>query len=705
VAFARGSTTPEEEVEEWHDDGPTVVSLEPPEASAVPVAISPPAPVAAPEASVDTQVVLEARQVVPAPMLAEDYLNAVLGSGVAAPREKPAFVDDGLPVERWGQRVQRPFLWMWLGLGVALLGATGWYLGDMWARNAAVRRHLELARAGLLEMSADSLSVAENEATLAIARDPASIESVAMLANARAFALLVYGDGQLVDVETAIAAARQRAKELGEAESGRRELLLASAAFALSAQSRGVDVKRELDDQRGELDAALTQWPEEPLVYWLNGLSRLHRGDRAGARDAFKQAQGMPHGLMMARVALADLDLDEGAFQAAAAGYDEVLKASPRFSLALSGRALARAETGTLLAETASELESGGAVKVEGKRAEAWHRLALSRLIARTGDRERARVELDAAVATGTADARFLARVALALLEEGRYEDAFTARTRIRARAADLLLPAIDAELLLAGGRPDEAINTVGAGEDPRSRAVRGRALYDVGRYEDAIVQLGVASAKLSGDAELAAWLALANLAAQKAPITPLVGLAERGTAAQALLGEGYLLTGDRARAQKAFETALMDPTGGRLSHRAATQLALMHLDAGKPADAETQARAALAAAPGYLPAHAALGRALVAGGKQSDAGAELQLVVDAGRATAADELAYAEAALAQGQPDAAREAVVRARTKGATGDALVRVATLVDPQLAAELGAASSAPSAKAPARPKRRR
>lgn len=617
---------------------------------------------------------------------AEDFYNEMLGAGAVIARSRDIEVDDGLPVETWGQRVKRPFLWLWLGLVTLTVGGAGWYLGDMWARNAAVRRHLDAARADLVEMTAASLSDAEGEATRAIARDPASVEAVAMLANARAFALLVYGDGQLIDVETAISAARQRAKELKEGGKGKRELILAHAAFVLAAQSRGSDVTKELEAARADLDGALASWPEEPLVYWLNGMSRQAAGDRQGAREALRQAQSL--GLVMARVALADMDLDEGAHQAALAGYDEALKAAPQYSLALAGRALARAEAGLDPKATLAEITPNAEVRVDGKRAEAWHRLAVSRLALITGDRERARTELDGAVATGTAESRFLARAALAMLDDGRFEDAFTARTRVRSRAADVLLPSIDAELLLAGGRPDEALRTIGAAEDPRARAIRGRALLDLGRAAEAVTQLTEAAAKAPHDAALAGWLALAKLTAD--PREGTAALARLATAdapplLRALLGEGHLLTGEADKARRAFDSAI---EGNPLVYRAAARLAEMDLDgaAAKPADAEAHARAALASAPGYLPAHAALGRALVLLGRQSEAAPELQLAVDAGRARAVDELAYAEAALASGQPDAARAALQRAKEKGATPEALARVATLVDPQMAAEV-------------------
>src|SRR5262249_53958304 len=202
-------------------------------------------------------------------------------------------------------------------------------------------------------------------------------------------------------------------------------------------------------------------------------------------------------------------------------------------------------------------------------------------------------------------------------------------------------------------------------------------------RAADAAIQLQDAASKSPGSPEIKAWLELAKLAAT--PASGIGALARLGgdrapALVRGLVGEGELIAGDTAAAQRAFEGAA---DGNPMAYRVYTKLAELALTSGKPADADGAARTALGAAPGYLPAHAALGRALVAGGKQSDAGPALQLVVDAGRATGADELAYAEAALAMGQPDAARAALKRAADKGAPDAQVARVSALVDPAAA----------------------
>src|SRR5215470_1420544 len=441
----------------------------------------------------------------------EAYLNHVLGGDRVVHPERDITVDDGLPIERWGHKVKHPFLWLWGALGVAVLSTATWYLLEIHARDVAVRKHLAAARTAFLEMTAASLAKAEDEATMAIARNPASIEAVATMANARAFALLVYGDGQNADVETAIAAAKQRIKAKGEEEGGQKELSLARAAYTLAAINRGVEASNEIKQVRTELDQALLSWPDEPLLYWLNGLTRLAVGDRAGAREALKQAQSQ--GLLMARVVLSDMDLDEGNPGAALSGYDEVLKKAPAISLASAGRALARADANLDPEGTLKELEPQ-LTHVDGKRGEGWARLALSTLASHTGDPDRARTELDGSVATGLGEPRFLARVALAQIDEGRIDDAFTTRTRVRAKSADPLLPTIDAELLLAGGRPDEALKAIGDADDARGKLIRGRALLEGGRAADAVLQLTDAVTKSGGAATDRAWLELAKLTA-----------------------------------------------------------------------------------------------------------------------------------------------------------------------------------------------
>ncbi len=641
------------------------------------------------------------------------WLNDLLGS---KPFDERSSIQPGEPGERWGNHLKRPFLWLWLGLIVLIGGSAGWYVADKWARDAAVAEHLATAHAKLTTAGATDLALANDEAQQAIARDPSSVEAVTALADARALALLIYGDGQVQDVDTAIIAAKERLRialdkpdnQIAELEyldqKGGRDLVMAQTAFNLAALSRGLESKTNLKKVREHLDEALKRWPDDPQVLWLDGQLRLANGDRVGARASFlKASDGFP----LAGNDVGDLALDEGDGAGAWSAYTGVLEKVPMHPLALAGRALVAAETGKKMKETLDELEPTLA-RVPGKRVEAWARLSVSFLSARLGEADRAKQELEAAIATGNGEPRFLARVALALADEGQFEKAYITRARVRSKAADNLMPAVDGELLLAGGRPEKAIEAVADAKGPRAVLIRGRAYLDMGKASEAQAIFAEASSAAPDDMTLRGWTELAKVVADKQGLS---GLARVGSDKAAtplvryLLGEGQLVMGETGAALKSFDAAM---DGNPLAYRAHTRVAELKLAAARKPDdvgaAESEARAALALAPAYIPARSVLGRSLVRGGKQSEAAPELEAVAEAGRAGADDELAYAEALQARGDGDGAKEALRRAAQKGASAEALSRVAgVLGDPSLAAKV--AVPAPSPKAPAPPPRKR
>jgi tetratricopeptide (TPR) repeat protein len=640
----------------------------------------------------------------------DQWLNDLLSS---TPFDEKSSIQAGQPGERWGNHLRRPFVWLWLGLIVLIGGSTGWYLADKWARDAAVAAHLATAHAKLVTAGSTDLALANDEAQQAIQRDPSSIEAVTTLADARALALLIYGDGQVQDVDTAIIAAKERLRialdkpdnQIAELEyldqKGGRDLVMATTAFNLAAISRGLESKTNLKKVREHLDEALKRWPDDPQVVWLDGQLRLANGDRVGARAAFlKAADGFP----LAGNDVGDLALDEGDGDGAWSAYTRVLEKVPSHPLALAGRAMVAAETGKKMKETLDELEPTLA-HVPGKRAEAWARLSVSFLSARLGEGDRAKQELDAAIATGNGEPRFLARVALALADEGLFEKAFITRARVRSRAADNLMPAVDGELLLAGGRPEKAIEAVAEAKGQRAAIIRGRANLDMGNASEAQAIFSEAAAATPDDVTLKAWVELAKVVVDKQGLSGLARVAaDKGAppVVKYLLGEGHLVLGEPGAAQKSFD-ASMD--GNPLAYRAHTRVAEIKLAAARKPDdveaAETEARAALALAPAYIPARSVLGRALVRGGKQSEAAAELEAVVEAGRAGADDELAFAEALQARGDGEGAKAALRRAAQKGASADALSRVASVLgDPSLAAKAAAPppAPAPAPKAP-------
>jgi len=647
----------------------------------------------------------------PAPPIAghespDDWLNQLLGSGTPFDDASSIVVNEQGP--RWGRHLKRPFLWLWLGLILIIGGSGGWYLADKWARDAAVAAYLASAQTKLLSATSGDLAAANDEAQRAIQRDPASVQAVSSLAAARALALLIYGDGQVQDVDTAIIAAKERLrlalekpeKDVAELEymdqKGGRELVVATTAFNLAALSRGLESKTNLKKVREHLDEAIKRWPDDPQLAWLDGQVRLANGDRAGARVSFQRAADK---FPVAGVDVGDIALDEGDATGAWNAYTQVLEKLPMHPLALAGRAMVAAESGKRMKEALDELEPTLS-RVPGKRAEGWARLAVSFLSQKLEQGERAKTELDAAIATGNGEPRFLARVALALADEGQFEKAFITRARVRSKAADNLMPTVDGELLLASGRPEKAIEAVAEAKGSRPSLIRGRAYLDMDKPNEAQAIFAQLKEASPDDVPLKGWYELARVVADKQGIATLARLG--GDKGQPLLrylyGEALLVMGEAATAQKTFD-ASMD--GNPLAYRAHTRVAELKLRAAKKPDeleaVDAEARAALALAPAYIPAHAVLGRALVRAGKQSEAAPELEIVVEAGRASAEDELAFAEALQARGDADGAKAALARGAQKGAPPEALARAAEVLgDPSLATK--AATPAPPAPPP-------
>ncbi|RMH40043.1 MAG: hypothetical protein D6689_14955 [Deltaproteobacteria bacterium] len=334
-----------------------------------------------------------------------------------------------------------------------------------------------------------------------------------------------------------------------------------------------------------------------------------------------------------------------------------------------------------------------------GPKVAAWKALALVSTHRQLEDYEEMGKAL--ASATGIDAPRFLARVALAQLDLGRVEAALKARRRIRWAGAEPdrypLVAALDAELLLASGLADAAVANVDGIDAPVVRKVRGRALFDAGKYEDALAELDKAATLAPGDPEVAMWREAARYVvggrarrdADQA-LTKL-GLQAKAKDAKTVHGLALRIAGRADAARRRFEQSLEDVSDeypNALAYRAHVELARMALDGGALEAAEKHLKAALDQNPTYLPARALMGRTLLALGDPNAALEQLVDVIGANVATAADELAFAEALVAGSPSDEdrgqARQALERAAKKGASAEEIARVAALVDPDAAA---------------------
>jgi tetratricopeptide (TPR) repeat protein len=277
----------------------------------------------------------------------------------------------------------------------------------------------------------------------------------------------------------------------------------------------------------------------------------------------------------------------------------------------------------------------------------------------------------------------------------------------------------LDAELFMASGMPEDALAAVGDNPTLRGHLLKGRALIDLGKPGDALVEFDAGLAIAPDDVRVKAYRHLAVVLVEKRAggsrskgeeaFQALTTMA-RGTVSglpRYVLAEADLALGKPEDARRDLEASLEGDNP--LAYRARTRLAEIFLVGGRTTEAEAALREGLVQSPVYVPAHAILGRILLKQGKTEEGAAELESAVTAGRASGADELAYATALVALGRKEEARAPLQRAKEKGASPEEIGAVAVQVDPALPEELGVpvpkggGSSSPSPE-PA-PKRRR
>jgi tetratricopeptide (TPR) repeat protein len=622
----------------------------------------------------------------------EEYLNNLLTSGLLhVPSVPVAEVKvDVNPDARWGRSALRMFVYLFALLLVSTAGGGGWYWYTARQRDADVARHLDVARRLRTTGHLDDLTSALSEARSAIDRDRERVESVAVFASVAGLDLLLYGTVPPEDVDLAVGSTAKLIR--GPQEPGYRDLLIGRAAAVLAALPQAEEPVTRLAELRTELDTWLAGHADDHLLRWLQGQALLAAGDRDGARAAFEQAAARGEGPPLALLSLADLGLDDGQFAEAARQYQQVLERAPRHPLAFLGRSMALSERSGEPAEALGDL-SVGIPQPKGTRLIAYTHLAMAQAKMSLEDYDDAARALDKAA--GVAEPRFLARVALARIRQGELAAAAKARARITwyadKPAADPLVTVVDAELLLSRAVPEAALAAVGKRRDMRSRKVRAKALFELGKTSEALEELTAALEVAPDDLELQAWADATKLAAERgrgeaAASLDRLGRQAKNKAIRYIQGVALLRAGDLSAGRDKLEQSLdkLGPeTPNGLAYRARAELAYLDLRDGKLDAAEAKLKAVLEANPGYLPAHGLMARVLLSRGQARQAMQHLEEVLSAQAADAGVELAYAEAlARVGGGADAgtrAREAMRRAGEKGASGEEMARVAELVD--------------------------
>jgi tetratricopeptide (TPR) repeat protein len=631
----------------------------------------------------------------------EQYLNQLLMGGLLdVPNVRVSQASyDVAPGKRWGRSSARMFIYLFVILGAAGAGSGVWnWYADK--QMAAIRDgHLEVAR-GLIENGDRvELVTAIEQVKLALERDPSNAYTLAVLAEVTAVSTLLHGEFVPAEVQRAIDSA---ASEISKpADTGYRELLLARSAVTLAELPElEADADGRLQTVRADLGAWLERSPQDHFVRWLLGRALLAAGDRRAAKDAFDKAHaaGAPPGVVIATVDLGNYYLDEGDFDKAMSLFESALARSQNHDLAFAGRSLARSERRVESSEAMADI-SIGLAQAQGSILTAWKELALASAQYALEDYEAFNEALDKA--TGPQEPRFLARVGLGRIRQGRIVEAAKVRGAIRNYAADPqknpLVAALDLELYMARGLPNTALDNIGEQTGLLVNSIRGRALFDTGGKSCDALEVFETSLKDSPeDIELRVWAEASRMLCKKGSdrrkadeTLDSLGRKAKTKTARFVHGTALAATGNTALAKDKLEQSIEDVSDAYpnpLAYRSYLALARLEFAEGKNAEALSHLDKSVEHNPGYLPTRDMLGQVLVESDPQK-ALKNLADVMEAKVASVGAELAYARALVKTGgSKDEAAGAIRRAKERGAGIPALQKAIQDVDPRLFEEL-------------------
>jgi tetratricopeptide (TPR) repeat protein len=635
-----------------------------------------------------------------------DFLNTLLTQGLLAVPSVNARIEPVTtkPAKRWGRSTLRTFVFLFVMLAVGLGGGGYYVYRAELQRQEEVERRLARSEALLHTASYRDVQTALEETAGALERDPNNLVAMARFGRVGAASALLYGMGPS---KASVAMTRAR-QGLTEADPAWADVIFAEVALTLAtlADEAEGSAGDRLSDARNTIDTWLAKHPNDAWMQWLKGLTLLETGDLTGAAESFEAAEAASKEAVIPLIYRADLLLDAGDLDGANKRYDQALELAPKHPLAVIGKSFVRIDRAEDPAEILGELNTT-LDENEGPRVNAYRSLvfALSYLWLRWDSDQ---FSENLGKAQGVREPRFLARVALAQVANGRLDLASEIRGRIvwyskEPKEAHPLVATVDASLEWASGRAATALELVKGVDSVRARHVRGRALYELGRVEDAVAEFEAILKIAPEDWEAKTWHAAARMVTSKGKEREEandelngIGRQEANKLVRYVHGTAWQRIGNLAEARSRFEQSLEDVSKERpnpMAYRAHVALAELDLAAQKVDAAVEHLKQAGELNAGYLPGLALLGRVQVQSGQHAEAAATLAEVIgEPELATAAVELAYAEALVGGGNANdqarqKAREAVLRAKEKGASSDELARVAALVGEELVEELG------------------
>lgn len=625
----------------------------------------------------------------------EQYLNQLLLGGLLdVPNVRVSDAKyDIAPGKRWGRSTVRMFIYLFVVLLAAGAGGGTWYWYANKQMAAVVARHIETAKGLTDSCDREDLAKATVEARSALNRDRSNVQTMALLAEVTGLSTLLYGEFSPGEVERAVDSVARSVS--GPGAQGYRELVIARSAQVLSAlPSLEVDADARLAETVVELRDWLERSPDDQLARWLLGRALLAAGERGDAGATFEKAYGGGEGPLCAAIDLGNFRLDEGDFEGAMKLFESVLSTSQNHPLAFVGRSLARSERHIESEEAMADI-SIGLAQAKGEKLLAWKSIALAGAHHSLEDYEGFEEAL--AAADKVVDPRFLARVGLARVRQGKIADAARIRSEIRWFAADPephpLVTMLDVELLLARGLPQEALDAIGERSGLQAASVRGRAKLDLGDAPAALKEFEAALEASPEDRVLKAWTAAALMMSTKGDerrkadeSLKKLGLQAKLKTVRYVHGVALVATGKRAGARVRIEQSVdgvSDELPSPLAYRSYLMLArldVLNEDGRESAIANLEK--SLGENAGYLPTRDLLGQLLV----DTDAPKAMEHLADvfgAGVESIGAQLALARALVKTGgSKENAVKLIGLAQERGASEESLQIAIAEVDPGL-----------------------
>jgi predicted Zn-dependent protease len=635
----------------------------------------------------------------------ENYLNDLLTGGLldVAGVRVPDAEFDLRPDRRWGRSTRRAFIFLFVVLVLGIGGGGGAYWWSEKQKAEAVARLQKEAKAAIGAGDFAGLELSLKKLGEALDRDPNNLLTLAYVGETTGLEALLYGaDADRVDL-----ALKRAAHDIKADQPGSRELLVGRAALELSrlAPPGGAamlgDVQHQLDEYIGKHD-------DDRWARWLKGRALLAAGERKNARAQLAQAANGDDGLPLAMIDEADLLVDDGQLDQAVALYDKVLAKTKDHPLAVLGKALARAESSVQTNDAIEDLN----VKLEkryGPRVDAYRNLALAYADAGIEDYAKSVELLRKSIGSHPPiEPRFFARVAWLWETRGDLKEAASARARVvwwgKGRAEDEPeVQLVDAGLLFASGKPEQALDIASKLEGVRARILRAYAELDLNKPKDAQTELDEAlkQAPDSLEAQILREQAKMITATEKdrpASADALEKLARKAKSklGRHALGMAYFAVNDWKDAQPQLEQAVADLTDDApnpLAYRAHVALAEIALAVPDIVAAGKHLDAALTLNSGYFPALALQAKTVLRNG-EADRALDLlrPLTKEQGAVTPAVKLTLAEALVsrkdstAQDKEDA-KGLLEEIKDKIDPPSEVGRVAAMIDPKLPEKLG------------------